>query len=135
LDEARESKDCDVAFGAFLKSLAVILAFALSASVLALPASSAWAMGPADEADDVPAALVPRGDLLTPGRVVAIDRKAGQIEIAHAPIEEFYMQRMSMIFKVAEPGLLYGLTPGDKIRFRLERKGRSYVVTRIEHSN
>ena len=40
-----------------------------------------------------------------------------------------------MIFKVADPSLLYGRTPGDKIRFQLERKGRSYVITRIENSN
>lgn len=118
----------------FLKSLAVILTLALPVS--ALPAPSSLAAGPDDEVDDMPAALVPpQGGPLTSGRIVAIDRTARQVEIEHAPIKEFYMQGMTMIFKVADPSLLYGLTPGDKIRFRLERKGRSYVITRIEHSN
>lgn len=129
----RECKDCDVTRSVFLKPLAVILTLALLVS--ALPAPSSLAAGPDDEVDDMPAALVPQGGPLTSGRIVAIDRAAHQVEIEHAPIKEFYMQGMTMIFKVADPSLLYGLTPGDKIRFRLERNGRSYVVTRIEHSN
>ncbi|MBS0219497.1 MAG: copper-binding protein [Proteobacteria bacterium] len=122
-----------MAHSILLKSLAVILALALPLSVL--PAPSSLAAGPDDEVDDMPAALAPQGGPLTSGRIVAIDRTAHQVEIEHAPIKEFYMQAMTMIFKVADPSLLYGLTPGDKIRFRLERSGRSYVITRIEHSN
>jgi Cu/Ag efflux protein CusF len=122
-----------VARSVFLRSLAVVLTLAMPA--LALPASPSLAAGPDDEADDMPAALAPQGGPLAAGKIVAINRDARQIEIEHAPIAEFYLQRMTMIFKVADPGLLYGLAPGDKIRFRLERDGKDYVVTRIEHSN
>ena len=115
------------------KFVAVVVTIATSSSVLAT--QSSLAAGPDDEVDDMPGMLTPQEGPLATGKVVAIDRNARQIEIEHPPIEEFYMQRMTMIFKVADPSLLYGLTPGDKIRFRLERDGRSYVITRIENSN
>jgi Cu/Ag efflux protein CusF len=42
---------------------------------------------------------------------------------------------MTRIFPVEDRMLLVGLTPGDKIRFDLERRAGHYVVTRIENSN
>lgn len=69
------------------------------------------------------------------GRVVKIDADAGKIAIEHRPIWRFYMESMTMIFKVRDASLLIGLTPGDRIRFRFERAGDSFVVTRIENSN
>ena len=114
----------------FLRVLAVVLALALS-----LPAPSALAVGPDDEADDISGALALQSGPLASGKIVAINRDTCQIEFDHVPAKELYLQGMSMIFKVANPSLLYGRTPGDKIRFQLERKGRSYVITRIKNSN
>lgn len=102
---------------------------------MSLPAPSSLAAGPDDEADDISSTLAPPSGSLTSGRIVAINRDTCQVELDHMPIREYYMQGMSMIFKVADPSLLYGRTPGDKIRFQLERKGRGYVITRIENSN
>jgi len=110
--------------------LAVVLALAIS-----LPAPSALAVGPDDEADNMPDVLAPQGEPLAVGKIVAINRDTCQLELEHMPIKAYYMQGMTMVFKVADPSLLYGRTPGDKVRFQLERKGRSYVITRIENSN
>ncbi len=46
-----------------------------------------------------------------------------------------YMESMTMIFKVADPAMLTGLTPGDRIRFKVDRAGDGFVVTRIENTN
>lgn len=112
---------------------AVVMAVAMSSSVVATQLS--LAAEPGDRIDETNGAVMPQGEPLSFGKVVMIDRNARRIEIEHRPIDDFYMQRMTMIFKVADPSLLYGLTPGDKIRFRIERDGKGYVVTRIEHSN
>ncbi len=72
---------------------------------------------------------------LAAGRVVAVDPKDGEITVAHAPIPRFYMERMTRIFPVEDRTVLVGLTPGDKIRFDLERRAGHYVITRIENSN
>lgn len=72
---------------------------------------------------------------LAAGRVVAVDPKDGKITVAHAPIPRFYMERMTRIFPVEDQTALVGLTPGDKIRFDLERRAGHYVITRIENSN
>lgn len=71
---------------------------------------------------------------LAAGRIVAVDSKAGTITLAHAPIAQFYLQAETRIFRVQDPTQLTGLTAGDKIRFGLERHGKSFVVTRIENS-
>jgi Cu/Ag efflux protein CusF len=90
--------------------------------------------GPAragDLASLAPARVFP----LAAGRVIAVDPADGKITVEHAPIRHFYLQRATGIFPVEDPTLLVGLTPGDKIRFDLERRAGHYVITRIENSN
>ena len=119
-----------MASNTFLRVLVVVLALALS-----LPAPSALAVGPDDEADNMPDVLAPQGGPLASGKIVAINRDTCEVQFDHVPAKDLYLQGTSMIFKVADPSLLYGRTPGDKIRFQLERKGRSYIITKIENSN
>ncbi len=69
------------------------------------------------------------------GRVVKVDADAGKIMIEHRPIWRLYMESMTMIFKVRDGAMLTGLTPGDKIRFKVGRAGDGFVVTWIENSN
>lgn len=116
-----------------LKSLAVVAAMALSCSIGATQSSRA--AGPDDEADDMPSVLASPQQPLTAGWIVATDRNAGTIEIRHRPIQALNMEYMTMTFRVADPSMLLGRTAGDKIRFSVERKGRNYIVTRIENSN
>ena len=84
-----------------------------------------------DRASLAPAETVP----LAAGRVVAVDRGDGKITVEHAPITRFYLERMTRIFPVEDRTMLVGLTPGDKIRFDLERRAGHYVITRIQNSN
>jgi Cu(I)/Ag(I) efflux system protein CusF len=69
------------------------------------------------------------------GRVVAVDRAAGKITLEFRPITELLPEGGTRIFQVEDPTSLKGLTPGDKVRFEVERNGRSFLVTRIENSN
>jgi len=73
--------------------------------------------------------------VLSAGRVIKVDANGGKITIEHKPIQHLYMESMIMIFRVTDPGMLIGLTPGNKIRFKVERDGEGFVVTRIENSN
>jgi Cu/Ag efflux protein CusF len=72
---------------------------------------------------------------LAAGKIVAIDRNTGRLTVEHRGIARFYLEPRTAIFHVGDPTLLTGLTPGDKIRFDVERNGKSYVITRIENSN
>ncbi len=73
--------------------------------------------------------------VLSVGRVVKVEADTGRITIEHRPIWYLYMESMTMIFKVADPAMLTGLTPGDRIRFKVDRAGDGFVVTRIENTN
>ena len=72
---------------------------------------------------------------LSVGRVVSVNAAHSSITIEHRPIARFYMEPMIMIFRVRDRALLAGLTAGDKIRFKVERDGGGFIVTRLEHSN
>lgn len=72
--------------------------------------------------------------VLAAGRVVNVDIEAGKITIEHKPITHLYMESMTMIFRVKDPTMLTGLTPSDKIRFKVERDNEGFVITRIENS-
>jgi Cu/Ag efflux protein CusF len=78
---------------------------------------------------------VPPDEPLASGRVIAIDRAAGRITLEFRPIPQFLLEGGTRIFAVKDPASLKALGPGDKVRFELERNGRSYVVTRVENSN
>ena len=51
------------------------------------------------------------------GRVLEIDKDAGEITIRHGPLPELSMDPMSMIFIVADPALLDRVRKGDHVRF------------------
>ncbi len=118
--------------GLILKSFALLLAMVVSSLASEMEAQTSaedvWERGlPPDEL---------RADVaLAAGRVVKVEADAGRITIEHRPIWRFYMESMTMIFKVRDPAMLAGLTPGDRIRFKVERDGRSLVIVRIENSN
>jgi Cu/Ag efflux protein CusF len=80
-------------------------------------------------------AMLPTGELLASGRVVKVDIGASRITIEHKPIWRFYTEAGTRIFKVRDVTMLLGLTPGDWIRFIVERTDGGFVVTWIENSN
>jgi Cu/Ag efflux protein CusF len=76
-----------------------------------------------------------REHVLSAGRVVNVDIDAGRIMIEHKPIAHLRMEFMTMIFRVKDTSMLTALTPGDKIRFEVERGDDGLIVTRIVNSN
>ena len=78
---------------------------------------------------------VPSDEPLAAGRVVAVDRAAGRITLEFRPIPQLLLEGGTRIFLVKDPASLKALGPGDKVRFEVERDGRSFVVTRVENSN
>lgn len=72
---------------------------------------------------------------LAAGRIVSMDPAAGRVTVRHQGIGRFYLDPGANVFHVQDPTLLAGLTPGDKIRFGVERDGKRYTITRIENSN
>lgn len=79
--------------------------------------------------------VAPSDERLAIGRVVAVDGAAGRITLEFRPIPQLFLEGGTRIFHVEDPATLKGLGPGDKVRFEVERSGRRYTVTRIEHSN
>ena len=69
------------------------------------------------------------------GRVVAVDRAAGRITLEYRPIPQLFLDGGTRIFHVSDPTSLKGLGPGDKVRFEVERDGRTYTITRLVNSN
>ena len=100
---------------------AIVAVVAAATSAVALPAL-AWDASLSGER------------VLSAVRVVNVDTDAGKITIEHKPIAHLYMESMTMILRVKDPAMLIGLTPGDKIRFKVERDDEGFVVTRIENS-
>jgi Cu(I)/Ag(I) efflux system periplasmic protein CusF len=82
----------------------------------ASPAASAAASG-ADLAD---------------GEVRRIDKDSGKVTLRHGEIKHLDMPGMTMVFQVPQAALLDKVKVGDKVRFRAEKSGSSYIVTAIE---
>lgn len=69
---------------------------------------------------------------LTDGEVRKVDKDAGRLTLKHGEIRNLDMPGMTMVFQVKEPALLDKVKVGDKVKFRAENAGSSYVVTAIE---
>ena len=77
----------------------------------------------------------PSDERLASGRVVAVDRAGSRITLEYRPIPQLFLDGGTRIFHVGDPTSLKGLGPGDKVRFEVERDGRSYTITRLVNSN
>ena len=82
-----------------------------------------------------PGKSAPSDERLASGRVVAVDRAGSRITLEYRPIPQLFLDGGTRIFHVGDPTSLKGLGPGDKVRFEVERDGRSYTITRLVNSN
>jgi len=64
------------------------------------------------------------------GEVRRVNADEGKITIKHGAISELELPAMSLVYR-ADPTLLRGIQPGDKITFTAKREGKRYVVTKI----
>lgn len=72
---------------------------------------------------------------LSDGVVVSIDRSGGNVTISHGPMPHLGMPGMTMGFRAAEPGLLGGIKPGDKVRFRADVLDGAFTITKLQPVN
>ncbi len=97
----------------------------------------AWILAAALSAFLVPAAHPARAEqpaaaaVLTTGEVKKVDREAHKLTIKHGPITNLRMPPMTMVFRVKDPAMLDGLSPGSQIRFHAEEADGGYLVTRL----
>jgi Cu/Ag efflux protein CusF len=70
------------------------------------------------------------GPYETEGTVLSIMADQGQILVDHEPIRApgYFMGPMEMPFSVADPALINGLKPGDRIHFRVSEEKKSRIV-------
>jgi len=65
------------------------------------------------------------------GRVLEIDKGAGEITIRHGYLPELSMDPMSMVFLVADPALLDRVRRGDRVRFQAGLVNGRFAVMSI----
>jgi Cu/Ag efflux protein CusF len=103
-------------------------AFALALAAAA-PAAIAQSDHSGHDAGGKPAA---KADELAQGEIRRVDKEAKKLTIKHGPIANLDMPPMTMVFQVTDPALLEKVKAGDKVKFRAEKRGDNYLVTRIE---
>ena len=64
--------------------------------------------------------------------VKKIDKPAARIVLKHGEIKQFDMPPMTGTYKVAEPGMLDKVQPGDHVKFTLDRLNNQYTITKID---
>lgn len=67
----------------------------------------------------------------TEGEVRKIDRAQSKLTLRHGAIKNLDMPPMTMVFRVADPRLLDGLSEGSKVLFDVEKINGQYTVTRL----
>ena len=77
-----------------------------------------------------PATVQTRTDL-TAGEVRRVDKATGRVTIRHERIVNLNMPPMTMVFRVADKGMLNTLRPGDRILFRAEENNGVLTLTGI----
>jgi Cu(I)/Ag(I) efflux system protein CusF len=69
---------------------------------------------------------------LTPGEIRKIDKDAQKITIKHGAIKNLDMPPMTMVFLVEDGALLDKAMVGDKVQFKVIKKGSAFVITEIQ---
>ena len=116
-------------------TLAASLLVGAAAFAVEKTPSPASSTGAASVQAEPARAALPEGQPLPRGRVVAIDETTGSVTLEYPPIPHLFLEGGTRTFAVEDRGTLGGVSPGQKVRFDLERAGRRYTVTYIENAN
>jgi Cu/Ag efflux protein CusF len=104
----------------FLTGVVIMLKRNLISSIflvisLAMPLAAVAQSG--HDAHHVAAAATAPESALSEGVVRKIDKKAGEVTIAHGPLVNLGMPKMTMTFKLKSPALIEGVKEGSNVRF------------------
>ncbi|WP_182119099.1 copper-binding protein [Acidovorax sp. FHTAMBA] len=69
---------------------------------------------------------------LSEGEITRWDPRTLKVTLRHGEIKNLDMPPMTMVFRVNDASMLAPFQPGDKVRFRVERRSTGYFITRIE---
>ncbi|WP_109464892.1 copper-binding protein [Albibacillus kandeliae] len=73
-----------------------------------------------------------QGDMpMVHGIITKIDSKWNRLTIDHGPLENLDMGAMKMVFEVADPSMMEGLSEGQEIAFTADRVKGKLTVTEI----
>jgi len=101
-------------------------------AVLSALASPAWAQATMDhskmgETKTAPASAATMAD----AEVRKIDMARGRVTLKHGEIKSLDMPPMTMVFTVKDKGMLEGVKPGDKVKFKVVNDNGTLTVTEI----
>ncbi|WP_206692779.1 MULTISPECIES: copper-binding protein [Paracoccus] len=68
---------------------------------------------------------------ITNGTVTKIDTQWSKVTVDHEELKNLDMPAMKMVFQVAEPEMLDGLSEGAAIRFAADRVNGKLTITEI----
>lgn len=77
-------------------------------------------------------AVVAQAAAMSEGEVRKVDKAAKKITLKHGPLVNLDMPPMTMVFHVADPGMLEQVKAGDKVKFVADKVGGNYTVMKIE---
>ncbi|MCS3454523.1 Cu/Ag efflux protein CusF [Aeromonas sp. BIGb0405] len=69
--------------------------------------------------------------VMTKGVISRIDAANHKVGIKHEAITNLKMPPMTMVFTLADPAQLQGLTVGDAVSFHAEQQGGKLILTRL----
>lgn len=72
------------------------------------------------------------GDMeMSMGKITKIDTQWNRLTIDHGPLANLDMDGMTMVFEVADPAMLDGLSEGQEVEFMADRVKGKLTVTEI----
>lgn len=78
------------------------------------------------------AALAEGNTAMSTGTVTKVDTQWNKVTIDHGPLENLDMPPMKMVFNVADPAMLEGLSEGTEIAFLADRVNGKLTVTELK---
>ena len=109
------------------------LAVLILSSMAAFPAIAADEHG-APHGDGHKAETGAEANHVGRGKVVAVDKQAGTVKLAHDPIPSLKWPKMTMDFKAHDAAMLNDIKPGAQVEFELMKMGGAYHIMKISPS-
>ncbi len=75
-----------------------------------------------------------QGVAVASGVIRTMDTGQGMVTIAHGPVPMMNWPPMTMTFKLAQPAMLRGFTPGARVGFSFRKEGEAFVITSIRRA-
>ncbi|WP_424934437.1 copper-binding protein [Amaricoccus macauensis] len=76
-------------------------------------------------------AMAEQSSSMSTGTVTKVDTQWNKVTIDHGPLENLDMPPMKMVFNVADPQMLNGLSEGAQVSFLADRVNGKLTVTEL----